>query len=89
MGAHSLGGAKLENSGYKGLWTTDPSDGSRPDNKDVFDNQFYQRLHEPFWTFTNIVSLCIIIFVVNYITSYHESQVTTSHTLYIVSNLLY
>ena len=38
MGAHSLGEAKRENSGYNGSWT--------PNRENVFDNEFYQGLSD-------------------------------------------
>lgn len=37
MGAHTIGSAKVENSGYKGTW-------SAPGNEGVFDNDYYKQL---------------------------------------------
>ena len=48
MGAHALGGAKTENSGYKGEWTPPNQLGSNPN---TFDTEYYTRLHIPTWTF--------------------------------------
>lgn len=41
-GGHSLGGANLENSGFKGVWT--------PGNKFRFDNQYFQVLRSQNWS---------------------------------------
>jgi len=35
MGAHTIGRARVENSGYKGSW-------SGPDSEGVFDNDYYK-----------------------------------------------
>jgi len=42
MGAHTLGSAKRENSGYEGSWSSKGSEG-------VFDNDFYRQLLTRGW----------------------------------------
>ena len=48
MGAHSLGGAKLSNSGYTGVWT--------PGAANNFDNSFYKHMIDEKISWKNIVS---------------------------------
>lgn len=42
MGAHTLGSAKVENSGYKGSWSSEGSEG-------VFDNDYYRQMLTRGW----------------------------------------
>ena len=42
MGAHTLGSAKVENSGYKGTWSGEGSEG-------VFDNDYYIQMLTRGW----------------------------------------
>lgn len=42
MGAHTLGSAKVENSGYKGSWSGEGSEG-------VFDNDYYKQMLTRGW----------------------------------------
>jgi hypothetical protein len=53
MGAHSLGGAKAENSGYKGKWTG-------PDNAG-FSELFYTNMISKDIKWTNVVSINLLI----------------------------
>jgi catalase (peroxidase I) len=46
LGAHSLGGASKENSGFEGTWT--------PGENRLFTHEFYRRLVDP-WIFTNTI----------------------------------
>ena len=48
MGAHSLGGAKANHSGYSGKFT--------PDNTKTFDNEYYQLLATNLTAYTNRAS---------------------------------
>jgi|FrelakmetLWP11LW_1041352.scaffolds.fasta_scaffold202626_1 hypothetical protein len=48
MGAHSIGGAHKENSGYKGTWT--------PTDQRVFDERYYYNMINRTNTWENIVS---------------------------------
>ena len=60
MGAHSLGRAKTENSGYDGSWT--------PDRETKFDNEMFEVLHHFPEFFENKVFIqlfivfCIVLF---------------------------
>jgi catalase (peroxidase I) len=47
LGAHSLGGASKENSGFEGTWT--------PGENRLFTHEFYRRLVDP-WIFTNTIA---------------------------------
>lgn len=49
MGAHSLGRADRQNSGYSGTWTTDAGQ--------LFNNEYYQLLINTDLTFNNVVSV--------------------------------
>lgn len=40
LGAHTLGSAKVENSGYRGSWTSSPG---------VFDNDYYRQMITRGW----------------------------------------
>lgn len=51
MGAHSLGRAQLQNSGYSGAWT--------PKQESTFDNEFYQILRDHASDFENVVRFVI------------------------------
>lgn len=42
MGAHTLGSAKVENSGYKGQWSSKGKEG-------VFDNDYYREMLSRGW----------------------------------------
>jgi len=42
LGAHTLGSAKVENSGYKGAWSGEGSEG-------VFDNDYYRQMLTRGW----------------------------------------
>ena len=48
MGAHSLGRARTENSGYNGAWT--------PGRENTFNNEFYQLLVDANMSFRNRVN---------------------------------
>jgi hypothetical protein len=53
MGAHSLGGAKAENSGYKGKWTGPANAG--------FSELFYTNMISKDNKWTNVVSINVFI----------------------------
>ena len=83
MGAHSLGGARTRNSGYRGVWTPDLG------RSDVFNNEFYQRLNEDIWSFRNKVSFHIIIyFLCQIISSNHFRKLNYNIAYFILKTLV-
>ena len=55
LGAHSLGSASKENSGYEGPWN--------PINSHSFSNTYYRMMIDPKMSWRQVVSLCTLFYL--------------------------